>query len=306
MAVVLALRGIRFCGLERGAGVADALVIDQRLRDRWRLPVISAVIVASLVAFPTTSSASLQNSGFATNGYHQAAIDGLWIFLLVPEASQGSADLNGDGDFSDEVAHVWNLQTGDIDNLGVATRIDHTDRDIRIHKDVVFEDGVAMFKAWESAQNADLNGDGDMLDSVVHIWEAGSTNLTNSGLAVDETTHLYTAGGAGLILADEADQGVDLDGDGDATGMVAHGWRAGSGLTNLEVEAFDLGFTSEDPHSEGAQIVIAAHEAFARDLNSDGDDADFVTHLWDGATGTLTNLAHPADATAGPHDMSIK
>ena len=64
-----------------------------------------------------------------------------------------------------------NLLTAGVTNLGLATHQNQFDGDL------------LAFAIPESGQgNTDLNGDGDTLDSVVHVYDASSGTTTNLGL----------------------------------------------------------------------------------------------------------------------------
>jgi hypothetical protein len=77
--------------------------------------------------------------------------------VLVRETEE---DLNADGDLSDFVLGVYDGRTGAIQSLRVATNVSTIDSHLAPN-----EQGAALVS--ESAQGADLNGDGDELDQVL-------------------------------------------------------------------------------------------------------------------------------------------
>ena len=81
--------------------------------------------------------------------------------VLVKETEE---DLNADGDLSDFVLGVYDGRTGTVFSLRLATSVSTNDAHLAPN-----EQGAALVS--ESAQGADLNGDGDELDQVLyHIF----------------------------------------------------------------------------------------------------------------------------------------
>jgi hypothetical protein len=97
-------------------------------------------------------------------------VDDTAVAFAVDEATQG-ADLNSDGDVADVVIHVYEASTGVTINLGIAGFGPIVDR------------GRVVFFAGEQMQGADLNQDGDMADSVAHLYDVETRSLLNFGLA---------------------------------------------------------------------------------------------------------------------------
>jgi hypothetical protein len=149
-------------------------------------------------------------------GLHVAEDDGgydIWgtlLFCRVGEHGQGATDLNGDFDDDDDVLFVHDVSSGLTTNLGRA--VDHN----------AFLGPQVVLRVTENAQGADLNGDGDGLDSVLQLYDPGTGTLVNLGLAVDPV-RLPRAGGPRLLFgASEAGEGADLSGDFDAADIVLH------------------------------------------------------------------------------------
>jgi hypothetical protein len=201
-------------------------------------------------------------------------VAGNLVAFPVREANQASTDLNGDGDSDDNVLHVFDPSTGTITNLGLAAG------------NVYLDDGNLMaFAVLEADEgNTDLNGDGDSIDNVVHVFDPSTGTITNLGL---HSKSVHISGNLVELLVSENDQGhTDLNGDGDSFDPVSHVFDASTGITtNPGLAAFNVGL-------EGNLLVLAVNELYhgSTDLNGDGDSGDSVLHIFDASTGTITNL----------------
>ena len=132
-----------------------------------------------------------------------------------PEPDQ-RADLNGDGDTSDTIAHLHDAATGLTRNTGLSGA-------------AMFLGGSALFVfVHETSQGCDLNGDGDLLDEVVHVYDIASQQTTNLGMAAhsfipSDPPFVSVSDRAFSFTAPESDQGdTDLNGDGDTLDQVVH------------------------------------------------------------------------------------
>jgi hypothetical protein len=293
-----------------------------------------------LFVFDVASEAAI-NLGLALDGgvigdFGIREADGRLMIFTVSEQAQGGVDLNGDGDAVDTVFHAYDADTGVTTNLQLAAFISA----VRI------DAGRALLQVEESRQGADLNGDGEMNDRVLHIYDAAS-GLTNTGLEVggsfvidgdnvallrpestilgaaadlngdgdmtdtvvqildlvtDDLTNLgLAAGGFGIIpslhvddgllvfVVDEDGEGADLNGDGDTDdGRVLHVHDLSTGsTTNVSV---DVAYLSLDQSLVGFSMRETDFEDPPMDLNGDGDFDDDVVHVYDAAADTTTNL----------------
>lgn len=221
-------------------------------------------------------------AGDITNLGQDASIldmEGDWLAYTVSEGRQGGADLNGDGDTSDQVLHLYDTATGEIVNVGLA-----------ISGGVELEGERAVFLVSESQQGgSDFNGDGDASDRVVHVYDTSTRQVTNLGLeSFSTSSSVQVSGDLLAFYVSEGNQGhLDLNGDGDAFDTVLYLHDMASGVTtNLEIatNSFDL---------DGMRIAIIVSESQQgdSDLNGDGDRGDFVLHVYDANAGMLTNLA---------------
>ena len=187
-------------------------------------------------------------------------------------------DLNGDGDASDAVVHFWG-GSGSALNLNLAA----TD--------------VAMSSSWiaalvpESGQgNADRNGDGDTLDTVLAVHPASSSgSWTNVGWAADK---IAISGSLVAFTVPEAAQGVDLNGDGDLNDRVLRLYDAATGTQ------VNIGRAVDDFVLGDQLVAFRVNEAAQgqTDLNQDGDTADSVLQVYDRTTGQIRTSYQAAQA----------
>lgn len=110
----------------------------------------------------------ITNIGLASLDYRIAG-SGKLIAFQVPEASQNQ-DLNDDGDISDNILHVLNVENAVIQNVQL----------IAGYRPVITGNLIAFLVA-EGLIEVDLNADGDMMDSVLHVFDTESGITTNYG-----------------------------------------------------------------------------------------------------------------------------
>jgi len=129
---------------------------------------IIVILIASLgVNYPAFAQPT--NLGLAVPDFD---ISGNNVVFIVDELEQGVTDLNGDSDQSDFVLHTLVLGGSPI-NHGLA--VDALN---------FFIDGNnVVFAVNEASQTADLNGDSDMADFVLHTLVFGGSPI-NHGLAM--------------------------------------------------------------------------------------------------------------------------
>jgi hypothetical protein len=164
------------------------------------------------------------------------------FFLFTVDETRDGVDRNGDGDaLDDSVLHAYDARTGSV----VGTGLDGSAHASGLHSALI---------VGESAQGADLNGDGDELDHVLHVFDLATGQLGNTGLAVGFPEHasyfearvLELEDGVVAFHVSEPDQGgTDLNGDGDALDrdvlflhFIASGATRNLGLSvfNFELE----------------------------------------------------------------------
>lgn len=254
-------------------------------------------------------SGFVTSSGVASNGDPNALrIDGTRAGWLVPEGPGG--DLNGDGDDLDDVRYVHDFALGAGLSLGLAGG-----------SSSALAGNVYAFTVAEAAQGADLNGDGDQNDEVVHVLRFAPFTLRNVGLAgtgllVDggkvafrqpATSHAIVVDVASGVATDlgfavvamelvdhrlvlSANEGAtDRNGDGDTLDRILWVHDLASGTTVPVPRATEPGIVAD---FDGTRLLFTTDEAGhgATDLNGDGDALDRVWTLWDAGTGALRNL----------------
>ena len=198
-------------------------------------------------------------------------LDGDRLAFRVSEARQG-ADLNSDSDTFDSVLHVHDFGTGVTSNL-----------ELDASANVWLDDDRLAFGVSEVRQGADLNGDSDTFDSVLHVHDFG-TGVT-SNLELDALGDVWLDGDRLAFRVSEDFQEADLNGDSDTDDFVLHVHDFGTGRTsNLELDA------SGGTWLDGDRLAFLVSEASqGADLNGDSDERDFVLH-----TGTFPSFASGA------------
>ena len=138
------------------------------------------------------------------------------VVTCAPEAHYAQ-DLNGDGDQLDLIAMGLNMSTGVVRSSGAAlygqTRSPGT-----------LIGALAYAVVDENAQSADLNGDGDKLDIVLHRFNVDNGASESTGLVtrVSGGSAFWGAGTQEVFVAISEFNGTDLNGDGDTTDYVLH------------------------------------------------------------------------------------
>lgn len=221
------------------------------------------------------------------------------IAALADEAAQGSSDLNGDGDPTDTVLEVRGVGAGAWTNVALAADA------------VVVSGSRAGFCVPEAAQgSADLNGDGDALDRIVHVYALGDKKPKNLGQEGDDLVlgaSTGTACGPRQLLAfrsDEAAQGAGpLNGDGDTSDDVLFVYdletktlvNVGQAVTPCRLEICD---PSAPYKVEGASVKFLTLESEqGEDLDGNGAIGGLVLQRFDACTGVVTVLGPVDPAT---------
>lgn len=196
---------------------------------------------------------------------------GSLLLFDIAEAFQGE-DLNADGDTTDRIAHVVDLEQRRVVNTGLAPGFPNSSSD---PQPIVTLGATLAFAVNEfETGSLDRNGDGDIADRVLALYEPDTGSIVDLGLAVRSAVSSAT-----LVACDvaEVDQGQDLDGDGilsaDTTVFV-HDRRTGetwnTGSSGAKAVGVDADFVS-----------LAVNEAEVGDRNGDGDALDLVFELYD-------------------------
>jgi len=226
------------------------------------------------------STGSVTNTRLA--GLSDLMLDDGIVVFRVPELGQG-ADLNGDGDTSDYVVHVWSASDGSATNLRLAY--------YGLDLGSAVSEGTVLVAASEGAAGQDLNGDGDRWDHVLHTWSVGGASATNTGMAVDLTI-LADDGLFAFQVNERSANDTDFNGDGDASDRVLHAWSTTSVNLGWAVPENRRPFDSPQFQVDSGRIAAVVSEAGQgmKDLNGDGDTNEEVLHLWTAADMSSINL----------------
>jgi hypothetical protein len=208
-------------------------------------------------------------------------------YLIAARGNEGGThDWNGDGDTSDNILFVYNARTGVLTNTHEAMLSDSSTGGYPF----VISGDTVLFSVSEAFQGqADLNGDGDITDRIVHSFRATPPSITNLGLALPEgVQHPFRASNTHCaFLVGENEQGhQDLNGDGILGDNVLHLLDLSTGIvSNLQERVFN----PEDYVLSGRDLAWTVRERSGQDLNGDGDSMDSVLFSREGSTGLVTN-----------------
>jgi len=186
-------------------------------------------------------------------------------------------DLDGDGDLLDRYLYLWRpaedrvVRTG-LPLIGLLEARSDGDR------------AVVTFLGRETLDGVDVNGDGDLEDSLVGSWREGEgATLAPFVTGFPQPDQL---GGSLVVLdVDEAQQGADLDGDGLVGGQVTVGHDFAAGASYVP------SWNATDALVAGPWLYALRVESDEQvDWNGDGDVLDRVLFAIDVASGTEVNL----------------
>jgi len=226
-------------------------------------------------------------------------------FLLLQSETATGADLNGDGDTLDNIPAVFDGALFVVSTVIVPPHATGTP--------LVARAGRVLVAAAEQAATADLNGDGDQIDTTL-----GYVDFT-TGLAVFRpigntfaraiANHPYAlTDGAAVYFIDEASENAtDLNNDNDATDAIVAVFDVASGTQerlpfNPAINSLALaGATSVGIGAGPNRAVVAIDEAGQgnSDLNNDFDTVDFIL-AWINTSGTPGTM----NITAPPYTLA--
>lgn len=130
--------------------------------------------------------------------------------VIIFTIHENDQDLNGDGDTDDQVLHIRDLSNNEDVNLGLSFGSDNP----------IVSDPLTALYVDERGQRADLNGDGDTEDSVLHIYDHSTEETTNLGVY---GRSVQLDGNLIVLAVRENSQGnIDLNDDGDTHDEVLH------------------------------------------------------------------------------------
>jgi len=203
------------------------------------------------------------------------AVRGRLAAFAASESSGGARDRNGDGDAFDDVVFVHDSSSGTTRDLALA---------LAPGTQPVIDGDLVAFAVSEPAQGAtDLDGDGSASGDVLHVFDRGTGDTTNTRLPL--ASRIFLGGGRVAHLVPEL---ADENGDGDALDVVLHVFDPATGVDRSSGLASDGGAPLE---ADGAWLVAVPESAQGgADLNHDGDALDVVLHVFDPRTGFVRDL----------------
>ena len=200
------------------------------------------------------------NVGQAVDALH---VSGDRVAYITPEAAQGGTSLNGDADATDRVVQVYDAAVDVHTNLGEAV------------EELVLGDAsgtacgqrhLLAMRSSEAAQGGvDRNGDGDVLDDVLLVYDFETEVLIDLGQAVtpcrleacDPRTPYTVSGGQVRFLTFESEQNEDLDNDGVIGGLVLQRFDVCAGVVSV------VGLVDEESTGDPVEIVEEESQAYS-------------------------------------------
>jgi hypothetical protein len=201
------------------------------------------------------------------------AFSGETIAVQVSEEDNGKRDLNGDGRADRNVLALFTPANRQFTSLGL------------VGSQPRFAGSRLFFIQRESDAKRDLNGDRDVTDAVLCVYDTGTRQWESLGVEAGAAYHL-----AGDWIAAETSElghgAKDLNGDGDTQDTVVQLYQISQKKwTNTGLES------TEDTVLTTRLLAAATSERNQgnKDLNGDGDTDDVVCQVWDVSTGQVTN-----------------
>jgi len=175
------------------------------MRAQFVIPVLASILIlgnfglSPSVWIPNNAFAELAitNVGLATSTFG-LQLDGNTVAFPVSESAQDDTDLNGDGDTSDFVLHVYDISGDTATNVGLAMDFGGQ-----------LDGNTVAFLVSESDQDGtDLNEDGDSSDSVLHLALTAEQQIEN---IIDQVTDLLDEKDANKVTMalDKAIKNID-------------------------------------------------------------------------------------------------
>jgi len=242
--------------------------------------------LADLVVHFSASAAAPVNLSLAAT---DLVLSPTWLAVLVPEAGQGNLIRNGDGDQSDRVLAVHPASTaGSWTNVGKAADA------------IAVSGSLVAFTVPESAQGVDLDGDGDQGDRVLHLYDAATATLINTGRAVDE----FVLGDqlVAFRVNEAAQHYTDLNQDGDTADSVLQVYDRSTGQIRTSYQAAVTCFLDVcDPRIpyrvKGRTVTFLTYELEqgGLDLNGDGQTNGLAIQVFNAAALAVTPPPGPVN-----------
>ncbi len=218
-----------------------------------------------------------RNIGLAVSpvSFELFLVRGTRVAFEVSEMDQGGTDLDGDGSIFDRVLFVYDAATDSVHNLGVPGQF---------YSNSLADPEWIPVAVGEALTNTDFNGDGDVNDQVLFVYRMSTGVLQGTATAIEFVVTPAIRNGRMAYAASEHDSGADLTGDGDQNDFCLFTRDLISEVdTNWQIPARDLQLGAE-------RLAFLVHEPMAgMDLGGDGERFDYVPHVLDFQSATITN-----------------
>ena len=204
----------------------------------------------------------------------------------------GSGDGGGGGGSPTPLATVFNTQ------LAVAAT----------PSDMASLDPFVIVRVSEAQMGADLNGDGDNIDLVVHVVDTSTQKRQNLSFATTGSVHVSDTHFA-FLVSESGQNTTDLNGDLDTLDAVWYVYDPTQAMTpnvnprSTGIVTGSMGLPATG--TAGGFVFVSFEAAAGMDFSGDGDTLDSVVFLYDTATqtaltqGRVHNPANPFVARGG-------
>lgn len=227
-------------------------------------------------------SHDLGSSRLIHAGAVERGVSDLGAAYVVSEANFGS-DLNGDMDLDDTILrHAFANSTNDV-NLG--TPCSNVAGYVR---------NVMVFTVGESQLGSDVNGDGDLADTLIRSVNLLNPIVQTIGLVDGEAFALVQINSGQAYWLQDESFGGDLNGDQDEDDRILVEYDV---IANTQRSLFVSGtaMAVSDSH-----VLIAVDESEEGvDLSNDGDTNDFVLHVHGRQANSTINTTRPVNRAIG-------
>jgi len=130
-------------------------------------------------------------------------------------------------------------------------------------------------------KDRDLNADGDLKDTIIHVANVRDGKVTNTKVA---GTNPYIFADRIVFATSEAELGVDFSNDGDLADMIIRRYDLETGeVENLKAVG-DFPVMNQD-----ALLFVTVERQIGVDLNADGDEADVILRVFDDESRQVAN-----------------
>lgn len=247
----------------------------------WRARFLSGLMLLGLASVAAPAAAAPpppENLALAIDTTTGIFAEADVTAFAVVESAQGK-DLNGDGDSSDRVLHLYRSATGRVENTRQVVISG-------VHNSFCRSGDHLAFVASEDGR-IDFNQDGDTQDGAMHVLNLATGFLQHAPQA--SSGGLACGGGHVAYTVSESMEQRDYNGDGDRVDQVWHVYDiAAADSHNLELARMVA--LNGSARMSGDALLFTAHEpSNARDLNQDGDQIDRVFFHYGLASRITTN-----------------